>query len=71
VPLWRMPAWLNDRPEGMPTMWFSKREKEITQGISWGFIFYTLLKVVKGKAREIHPMLYIIVLFAVLCLILV
>ncbi|MBW1780063.1 MAG: hypothetical protein JRL30_04935 [Deltaproteobacteria bacterium] len=52
-------------------MWFSKREKEITQGISWGFIFYTLLKVVKGKAREIHPMLYIIVLFAVLCLILV
>jgi len=43
----------------------------ITQGISWSFIFYTFLKVLKGEAREIHPMLYVIVIFAALALTLV
>ncbi len=32
----------------------------ITQGIIWGFLFYTAIKLLRGKAREIHPMLYII-----------
>jgi len=43
----------------------------ITQGISWSFIFYTFLKVLKGQAREIHPILYVIVVFAALVLTLV
>jgi len=43
----------------------------ITQGISWSFIFYTFLKVLKGEEREIHPMLYVIVIFAALALTLV
>jgi len=43
----------------------------ITQGISWSFIFYTFLKVLKGEARVIHPMLYVIVIFAALALTLV
>jgi len=43
----------------------------ITQGISWSFIFYAFLKVITGQAREIHPMLYVIVIFAALALILV
>jgi len=43
----------------------------ITPGISWSFIFYTFLKVLKGEERELHPMLYVIVIFAALALTLV
>lgn len=32
----------------------------ITTGIAAGFIFYCLNKLVKGKAKEIHPILYIV-----------
>ena len=32
----------------------------ITQGITWGFASYTIIKVLNGKAREVHPMMYII-----------
>ncbi|KAF5071599.1 NCS2 family permease [Proteiniclasticum sp. QWL-01] len=32
----------------------------ITTGVSWGFIFYVITKVVKGKAREVHPIMYIV-----------
>lgn len=35
----------------------------ISTGIALGFIFYPLMKVVKGKWREVHPLVY---LFAVL-----
>lgn len=42
----------------------------ITQGIVWGFLSYTIIKVLVGKAREIHWMLYIIDAFAILALIL-
>ena len=38
----------------------------ISTGIALGFISYPLLKLAKGKAREVHPLLYI---FAVLFLI--
>jgi len=38
----------------------------ITQGIIWGFLSYTLIKVLLGKAREIHWMLYIIDIFAII-----
>jgi adenine/guanine/hypoxanthine permease len=32
----------------------------ITQGIIWGLLFYTVIKLIRCKAREIHFMLYII-----------
>ncbi|MCX5682168.1 MAG: NCS2 family permease, partial [Planctomycetota bacterium] len=35
----------------------------ITDGIAWGFISYTLLKLVAGRARQLH---WLVVLFAVL-----
>ena len=35
----------------------------ITEGIAVGFIFYTLLKPVTGKIREVHPVL---IIFAIL-----
>ncbi|MFH1414601.1 MAG: NCS2 family permease [Elusimicrobiota bacterium] len=41
----------------------------ITQGIIWGFISYTLFKVIMGKFRELHPMMFVISLFSVLALI--
>ncbi len=40
----------------------------ITQGIIWGFIFYTVLKVISGKWREVHVTLYIIDIVAIVAL---
>lgn len=31
----------------------------ISTGIALGFISYPLLKIVKGQAREIHPLMYV------------
>jgi len=42
----------------------------ITQGIIWGLLFYTAIKIIRGKAREVHPMLYIIDVLAIVGLIL-
>ena len=42
----------------------------ITQGIIWGFIAYTILKVLRGKFKEIHPALWFIDAFAILSLVL-
>lgn len=41
----------------------------ITQGIVWGFLSYTILKILKGKIKELPVMLYIIDVFAILSLI--
>jgi AGZA family xanthine/uracil permease-like MFS transporter len=41
----------------------------ITQGIVWGFLSYTLIKVCLGKFKDIHPMLYIIDVLAIVALI--
>lgn len=41
----------------------------ITQGIIWGLLFYTVIKLIRGKAREIHFMLYIIDVLAILGLV--
>ncbi|MDO9558238.1 MAG: solute carrier family 23 protein [Syntrophales bacterium] len=41
----------------------------ITQGIIWGFLTYTIIKVFLGKGREVHWMLYIIDAFAILSLV--
>ncbi len=40
----------------------------ITQGIIWGFISYTLLKILSGKSKDIHPMMYVITAFSVFAL---
>jgi AGZA family xanthine/uracil permease-like MFS transporter len=32
----------------------------ITTGVAAGFIFYCVAKLVKGKAKEVHPILYIV-----------
>ena len=31
----------------------------ISYGIAAGFVFYCIIKIVKGKAKEVHPILYI------------
>jgi AGZA family xanthine/uracil permease-like MFS transporter len=31
----------------------------ISNGIAFGFIFYVLTKVFRGKPREVHPLLYL------------
>jgi AGZA family xanthine/uracil permease-like MFS transporter len=42
----------------------------ITQGIIWGFLAWTILKIASGKAAELSPALLIIDLFAILALVL-
>lgn len=32
----------------------------ISNGIAVGFIFYVIIKICKGKAKEVHPILYIV-----------
>ncbi len=41
----------------------------ITQGIIWGFLSWTFIKVVTGKFKEITPMLIVIDIFAILALV--
>jgi len=31
----------------------------ITVGIAWAFISYTLIKIVTGKFKEVHPILLV------------
>lgn len=42
----------------------------ITQGIIWSFLVYTLIKVLLGKAEQVHWMLYVIDLLAIVSLLL-
>lgn len=38
----------------------------ITTGVSTGFIFYCIVKITKGKAKEVHPIMYVVtVLFLI------
>ncbi len=41
----------------------------ITQGIIWGFLSWTVIKLMLGKSNEVSPMLIIIDIFAILALI--
>ena len=41
----------------------------ITQGIVWGFLSYSIIKLIVGKAKEIHWMLWVIDCFAVAALV--
>lgn len=38
----------------------------ISNGVAAGFIFYVIAKIVRGKARQVHPILYIVTLLFVL-----
>ena len=40
----------------------------ITQGVIWSFLIYTFIKLLRGKWREVHWMLYIIDGFAIMSL---
>ncbi len=40
---------------GMPFFW------SITDGLAFGFISYVIVKVARGKFKEIHPLMYLIV----------
>ena len=54
---WRDPA------VGIPallTMTLMPYTYSITNGVGAGFLSYTVIKVLQGKAREVHPLLYIV-----------
>ena len=56
----------DDRAEAIPaflTIVVMQFSLSITDGIAWGFISYTVLKLVTGRAREVH---WLVGLFAVL-----
>lgn len=59
----------DDPDEGFPaliTMALMPFTFSITNGIGAGFITYTFIKVAKGKASEVHPLMYVVsVAFAV------
>jgi len=41
----------------------------ITQGVIWGFLVYTFIKLFLGKAKEIHWLIYMIDLFSIIPLV--
>lgn len=59
----------NDPVEALPafvTLLFIPITFNITRGIGYGFILYTVLMVLSGRAREVHPLMYAVsVAFAV------
>lgn len=53
----------SDPEEGFPafvTMIVMPFTYSITAGIGAGFIFHVLIKLVRGKAREVHPLLWVV-----------
>jgi AGZA family xanthine/uracil permease-like MFS transporter len=53
----------DDIEEGFPallTIVLMPLTFSITVGIGAGFVVYTLLKIFKGKAREIHPLMWVV-----------
>jgi AGZA family xanthine/uracil permease-like MFS transporter len=60
MPAVRTIAW-DDATEGIPaflTMIVMPLTVSITDGIAFGVISHTLLKVVTGRGREAHPLMY-------------
>ncbi|NLJ31841.1 MAG: NCS2 family permease, partial [Clostridiales bacterium] len=52
----------NDLEEAIPAFFasvFMAFVYSISYGIAAGFIFYCLIKVFRGKAKEIHPILWV------------
>ena len=53
----------SDLEEGLPaflTMALMPLTYSITNGIGIGFVTYVFIKLIKGKAREVHPLLYVV-----------
>ncbi|MFT3970890.1 MAG: NCS2 family permease [Micropruina sp.] len=53
----------DDPEEGIPaflTLALMPFTYSITAGIGAGFISYTLIKMVRGKARSVHPLMYLV-----------
>ena len=53
----------DDIEEGLPaflTMALMPFTFSITIGIGAGFIMHVVLKIARGKARQVHPLLYVI-----------
>ncbi len=53
----------DDLEEGLPaflTMILMPLTYSITNGIGAGFVCYVFLKLVSGKARQVHPLLYVV-----------
>jgi len=42
----------------------------ITNGIAFGFLFYAIAKMVEGKSKEVHPILYVITVLFILSFVL-
>jgi AGZA family xanthine/uracil permease-like MFS transporter len=58
----------DDISEGLPafvTMILIPLTYSIAHGIGYGFITYVLMRVLSGKWRQVHPLMYIVsILFA-------
>ena len=53
----------SDVEEGLPaflTMILMPLSYSITNGIGAGFVTYVFIKLIRGKAREVHPLLYVV-----------
>ena len=53
----------DDVEEGLPafvTMVLMPFTFSITVGIGAGFLMYVVLKVVRGKARRVHPLMWVV-----------
>jgi AGZA family xanthine/uracil permease-like MFS transporter len=37
----------------------------ITNGIGAGFLLWTLIKILRGKFRQIHPVMYVLAVVAI------
>ena len=54
---------MRDEPLSCPSLPVLQRvfqQKDISRGIGYGFIAYTLLKPASGKWREVHPLMYVV-----------
>ena len=55
-------AW-DDLSEAVPAFFtsiFMGFTYSITHGIAAGFIMFALVKVIKGQAKEVHPMIWVL-----------
>ena len=56
---------LGDIEEGLPallTMVFMPFTYSITNGVGAGFLTYGFIKLVRGKGRDVHPLLWVVIL---------
>lgn len=63
ISAWQRGINFTDLEEGFPvmlTMMLMPLTFSITNGIGAGFISYVLVKLARGKAREVHPAIYVV-----------